>query len=66
MKYFGVGDPNLDEINFEWFEKIKHERNFTAAMTQFPISITLNYFIFEPFKMDFVLGRPFLIFHRIL
>ena len=24
-------------------------------MTQFPISITLNYFIFEPFKMDFVL-----------
>ena len=45
---------SLDEIHFEWFEKIKHQRSFTAAMTQFPILITLNYFIFEPFKMDFV------------
>ena len=46
----------LDEIHFEWFEKIKDQRNFTAAMTQFPISIMLNYIIFEPFKMDLVLA----------
>ena len=45
----------LDEIHFEWFEKIKHQRNLAAMMTQFPISITLNLFYFEPLKMDLVL-----------
>jgi len=32
----------LNEIHFEWFEKIKDQRNLAATMTQFPISITLN------------------------
>ena len=48
-------DSTIDEIHFEWFKKIKHQRNLAAMMTQFPISITLNYFYFEPLKMDLVL-----------
>ena len=50
---FGA-ENNFDEIHFEWFERIKHQRYFTAAMTQFPISMSLNNFIVEPLKMDLV------------
>ena len=57
----GVTNRNLDEIHFEWFEKIKHERNLDAMMTQFPILITLNYFYFEPLKIDLVLASDIMI-----
>ena len=35
-----------DEFQFGGLEKIKHQRNSAAAMTQFPISITLKLFFF--------------------
>ena len=54
-KFFLKRDSeSLDEIHFEWFEKIKHQRNSAAMMTRFSISITLNLFYFEPLKMDLV------------
>ena len=54
---------DLDEINFGWFEKIKHQKNLAAMMTQFPISITLKIFIFEPFKINPVLRLKFRFHH---
>ena len=35
-----------DEFQFGGLEIIKHQRNSAAAMTQFPISITLKLFFF--------------------
>ena len=48
---------NLDEFHFGGFQKIKYQKNSAALMTQFPISITLNYFIFLPSKTKLVLDE---------
>ena len=41
-------DLYLDEFQFGGLEIIKHQRNSAAAMTQFPISITLKLFFSNP------------------
>ena len=55
----------LDEIHFEWLEKTKYQRNSATMMTQFPTSITLNLFYFEPLKMDLVLETTFIAIYPI-